>query len=55
MPKTKKGRIHTVKFERTKKAIAGSLKKSGKKGNAFAIAESKLGYKKSILKKHRRK
>jgi hypothetical protein len=48
-------RIHTQKFDRTVKAVKKSLRKYHRKGNAYAIASARLGEKRSVLKRHRRR
>jgi hypothetical protein len=47
--------VHTKKFDRTVRKVKRSLKRRGAKGNAYAIAESTLGEKRSIRKAHRRR
>lgn len=54
-PNPGRAAVHTKKFDRTVRKVKRSLKRRGAKGNAYAIAESTLGEKRSIRKAHRRR
>jgi hypothetical protein len=51
MPRSKKGRIHTVKWDRCVKKVR---KRSKGKYNPYAVCTAVLGEEGSVLKSHRR-